>query len=252
MIGVPNMLTLVIEFIAYEVTVIYLGQVSVDIQATQILLLNFFSLVIMVSFGYQQATCALIGQQIGANNVFLAKQIWYKLLFLFALSDVVIWCLLFWNRYKAVSIYTRDKKVETLMNDSIWITIVVIAEAIMKNSILGIIKALEQQKKALYLNLFIYIFLTLPLAYVFAFVVQGYDVLTDKDESTNNRGIGIWIAFVIGAGFQTVGYLSIIALTDWWKISEISRDRLKLNTKLLDDPDTANDEKNVENSCHFD
>lgn len=53
MIGVPNMLTLVIEFIAYEVTVIYLGQVSVDIQATQILLLNFFSLVIMVSFGYQ-------------------------------------------------------------------------------------------------------------------------------------------------------------------------------------------------------
>lgn len=184
--------------------------------------------------------------------MFLAKQIWYKLLFLFALSDVVIWCLLFWNRYKAVSIYTRDKKVETLMNDSIWITIVVIAEAIMKNSILGIIKALEQQKKALYLNLFIYIFLTLPLAYVFAFVVQGYDLLTDKDESTNNRGIGIWIAFVIGAGFQTVGYLSIIALTDWWKISEISRDRLKLNTKLLDDPDTANDEKTVENSCHFD
>lgn len=60
-IGLPNMLTLIIEFISYEVTVIYMGQIGVENQATQIVLLNFFSVPLMLAFGYQQAACALVG-----------------------------------------------------------------------------------------------------------------------------------------------------------------------------------------------
>lgn len=92
-----------------------------------------------------------------------------------------------------------------------WITLLVSSESFLKNSIMGIIKALEQQRKALNLNLIVYIGITIPLAYFFAFVVQRFGVLIDKDDSTNNRGIGIWLAFVLGAGLQTIGYLIIIA-----------------------------------------
>lgn len=33
-IGLPNMITLIIEFISYEVTIIYLGQIGINNQAT--------------------------------------------------------------------------------------------------------------------------------------------------------------------------------------------------------------------------
>jgi len=92
------MITLLIEFVSYEVTVIYLGQIDVERQATQIVLLNFFAVPLMLSFGYQQAACALVGQQIGVSNVSHAKKIWRKLLVLFTISDIVLWVFLFWNR----------------------------------------------------------------------------------------------------------------------------------------------------------
>ena len=66
----------------------------------------------MISYGFQQASCALVGQQIGASNVDLAKKIWHKLLFLFGMFDLVLWFVLFWNRYEWVEIYTKEKKVQ--------------------------------------------------------------------------------------------------------------------------------------------
>lgn len=101
-IGLPGVFTLVIEFVSYEITVIYLGQIGIEYQAAQTLLLNIFSLPLMLAFGYQQASCALIGQQIGINNVLQAKAIWRKLLGLFILSDLLLWNILFWNRHSIV------------------------------------------------------------------------------------------------------------------------------------------------------
>lgn len=52
-VGLPGMFTLIIEFISYEITVIFMGQIGVKYQATQILLLNFFAIPLMMAFGYQ-------------------------------------------------------------------------------------------------------------------------------------------------------------------------------------------------------
>ena len=111
-VGLPGMFTLIIEFISYEITVVYMGQLGVKYQATQILLLNFFAIPLMMAFGYQQASCALVGQQIGANNVAMAKHIWRKLLYLFILSDFLLWNLLFWNRHSVSSIYTTEPRIQ--------------------------------------------------------------------------------------------------------------------------------------------
>jgi hypothetical protein len=81
--------------------------------------------------------------------------------------------------------------------------------------------------------LIIYVVLTIPLPYFFAFKVQKFGFLTDLSNETNNRGVGIWIAFVIGSGLQTIGYLIIIGKTNWWHVSEISQNRLRLKTQLL-------------------
>ena len=90
-----------------------------------------------------------------------------------------------------------------MTNYAIWITLIVICECFLKNAILGIVKSLERQKTALYLNMFIYLGITIPLVYFFAFEVEKYGYFLDIQEAhaiTNNRGVAIWIAFVIGSG----------------------------------------------------
>ena len=79
------------------------------------------------------------------------------------------------------------------------------------------------------LNLVIYLAFTIPLAYILVFKVQEYGFMTDTSVDTNNRGVSIWIAFVIGSGLQTLGYLIIIANTDWLEVSISSRRRLELS-----------------------
>lgn len=119
-----------------------------------------------------------------------------------------------------------------MTNYSIWITIIVIVECFLKNSLLGIVKSLDKQKSALYLNMLIYLGLTIPLVYVFAFEVQKHGYFTDNLSSknsriTNNRGVAIWIAFVIGSALQNIAYMIIIGSTDWNSVSKLSRRRFQ-------------------------
>lgn len=53
----------------------------------------------------------------------------------------------------------------------------------------------------------------------------GYFVDEVEESTTNNRGVAIWTAFVIGSGLQTVGYFLIIGTTDWNYVSKQSRSR---------------------------
>lgn len=56
-----------------------------------------------------------------------------------------------------------------MTNYVIWISLLTILESFFKNSLLGVIKALEQQKRALDVNFVSYMCLVIPLAYFFAF-----------------------------------------------------------------------------------
>lgn len=73
------------------------------------------------------------------------------------------------------------------------------------------------------------------MANFLVFHIQKYGYLTDKTVYTNNRGVAVWIAFVVGSGLQTIGYLIIIANTDWDEVSLISRSRLEPNAKQVDE-----------------
>lgn len=47
----------------------------------------------------------------------------------------------------------------------------------------------------------------------------------DESDDTNNRGVGLWVGYVIGIGWQDVGYLYIIASTDWQEIADRAQER---------------------------
>lgn len=60
-LGIPSALMICIEWWAYEVITILAGYISVEAQATQVVLTNIGALIWMISLGLQQAACCYIG-----------------------------------------------------------------------------------------------------------------------------------------------------------------------------------------------
>ena len=143
----------------------------------------------------------MVGQEIGANNVPKAKKIYSILFILFIIGDFIDWLFLFLNRFEIGKVFTDSKKVQKTTNYVIWITLLTILESFFKNSLMGVVKALEQQKRAMNINFISYMCLVIPLAFFFAFKAPDYGLFVDKSEATNNRGVGLWVGYVIGIGW---------------------------------------------------
>jgi multidrug resistance protein, MATE family len=73
-ISLPSIVMLVAEGWAFNVMGIFAGLISVTDQASNTILLMFVSVMFMFPMGIQSAAGALIGEQIGANQVQTAKQ----------------------------------------------------------------------------------------------------------------------------------------------------------------------------------
>jgi len=50
-------------------------------------------------------------------------------------------------------------------------------------------------------NFVSYMCLVIPLAYFFAFKAPDYGLFVDESNETNNRGVGLWLGYVIGIGW---------------------------------------------------
>lgn len=67
------MTIILLDWTCFEITSLMAGILGVNEQAVNIILLNLLTLSFQVAYGLQQATCALVGRQIGAGNVDKAK-----------------------------------------------------------------------------------------------------------------------------------------------------------------------------------
>lgn len=84
-LGLPYAFMVIIDQWAWEMLMLLCGYWSIEEQASQIILVTITSICYMCGLGLDQAACALVGFQIGANDIAKAKK-YYKLL-----SFVSIW-----------------------------------------------------------------------------------------------------------------------------------------------------------------
>ena len=73
-LSVPATVMLCAEWWSFHVMVFLSGSMGVNEQAAVVISLSFYTLVFMIPMGMQEAFCALIGNEIGANNPKLAKK----------------------------------------------------------------------------------------------------------------------------------------------------------------------------------
>ena len=99
------------EWWALEVLAIFAGILGVIELASQIINFNVISILLTTSLGVQMATCTVIGNCIGANNVPLAKR-FFKLINYFVASMILMLCFVtFVAREGIAACFSNDEEV---------------------------------------------------------------------------------------------------------------------------------------------
>lgn len=73
-IALPSTIIICSEWWAFEVLTVISGLISIEAQAVQTIVTSGCAILFEIPLGYQEATCAIIGNCIGANNVPLARR----------------------------------------------------------------------------------------------------------------------------------------------------------------------------------
>lgn len=69
------MMIMFLDWTSFQILTMLSGYLGVTEQACQIILWNIMSLLWQIPFGFQMAICALVGNEIGAQNVDRAKYV---------------------------------------------------------------------------------------------------------------------------------------------------------------------------------
>ena len=113
-ISIPATVMICAEWWAFEIIELLAGILGVTELASQTLCINVTAMLFMVPLGIQEATCGLVGNCIGANNVPLAKR-FFRIITKFTITIVTAMCLMtYFARYQIVAFYTEEESVQAL------------------------------------------------------------------------------------------------------------------------------------------
>ena len=119
------------------------GLIDVNNQAVNTILVTLIAIMFMIPVGIQSAACALVGEQIGANQVVNARA-YFKLMSFFVLGIIlVVQAIFYFAKGPIVKLFTNDAAVEELAISCIYIVIIAFFPDCIQGSIQGVIRALN-------------------------------------------------------------------------------------------------------------
>ena len=161
----------------------------------------------MIPIAMSSATCALMGNSIGANNVPLARRFFALTWKITMLIVVILAVTVILARHQIVSVYTHD---EALIQMTAPLLIIIGCNYLgdgLQSYLQGPIRALMLQGKASYVAIVCFWLLGLPLAAVFAFACDF--------------GVkGLLMGFLAATALQATSYLVIVLGADWDTVAE--------------------------------
>ena len=212
-ISLPSTVMLLAEGWAFNVMGVLAGLISVTDQATNTIMLMIIAIMFMVPMGIQSAAAAIIGEQIGANRVSLAKA-YFKVMALACLILLVFVQLLVYTFNEQICrVFTTDDDVYELAISTTIIVVLMFTPDMIQGSMQGVIRALDVQKTASYIALASYYLVSLPVACFLVFY-QGFGVA------------GLWIAMAVGVTLQAIFYTRLVFKTDWQQVADCAEERI--------------------------
>ena len=108
-ISLPGTVMMCAEWWAFEILVVLSGTLGVPEQASQVLVASLNSILFMAPLGVQEATTALVGNCIGANNVPLAKRFFSLIYKINTLMCITLSTITFFARWQIVAFFTAEE-----------------------------------------------------------------------------------------------------------------------------------------------
>ncbi|CDW80289.1 na+-driven multidrug efflux pump [Stylonychia lemnae] len=203
-IGIPSAVMLCLEWGGFECFIIIAGLISVDVSGAQVVILNTFFVIMMLSLGCQQGALACVGKAMGEGNNKKAR-IYLKITVIGSIiMNFIVAFVITIFKDPISTIFTKNKLIVEQISDSMTLMAVVTIINGTQLVLAGGIKGIGLQYQATFIILICVYFISLPLSYVFAIVLQ----LKLK---------GIWLAIIIGTSMQTLVYLYLLSCRISWK-----------------------------------
>ena len=156
----------------------------------------------MVPQGLQEASCAIIGNEIGANNVRLARRYYRVISTIVALVAIAISLAIYFCREQVTGLFTKEPTVFNLTVQVMPILAILHLADELQGYSQGQIRALGLQRRAAFIALGSYYLIAIPLACIFAFVFEW--------------GLaGLWVGQALGNLVQGVLYLRLVLVANW-------------------------------------
>ena len=204
-LGVPTTIILCAECFAWQFLGVFSGHLGVQNQATMMILMQIAFMINTTCLGMQEAACVLIGNQIGAMNVVLARRYAKYVFVQAALIAIIVSGGLFIRKDALIRLFTTDE--ELIAKATFVIPLFCFTNlADMTNScFIGCVRALGTQANIAMITILCFYLGAIPLAALFAFVFK-WELL------------GLWLGFACGIIIlaSIVGYMTMTQ--DWQEI----------------------------------
>ena len=105
-LGLPSALMYILDVWAGASVRFCTGYLSVDIQSAQVIMMSIMVMLYMVGSGLDSASCAIIGQALGAGNVIGSKIFYTTFRIIASIAIVVVILLTYTFQEQIIDVYT--------------------------------------------------------------------------------------------------------------------------------------------------
>ncbi|HHF4233321.1 TPA: sodium-coupled multidrug efflux MATE transporter HmrM [Haemophilus influenzae] len=191
-LGLPIAIAICCEVALYALTSLMLSPLGATIVASHQITLNTSSFIFMFPMSIGMATTILVGQALGAGSPQNAKKIGYAALLLGLTVTIITALITIFFRYEIASIFVTDEIVIAMAANLLLFAALYQFSDTIQMVVGGILRGYKDTKMILYITLFSYWVIGVPLGYT----LGRTDWLVPHIDAK-----GFWIAFVVSLTF---------------------------------------------------
>ncbi|KAA8495378.1 Multidrug and toxin extrusion protein 2 [Porphyridium purpureum] len=217
-LGIPGILQVMLEWVAFEITLLEAAWLGRDVLAAQGILLNICYLSFIVPFSLGQVVSVLVGNQVGAQSAKGAKDmITTSVLSTLCICGAVSFTF-FLGAHNIARLFVTDEHLVSMIGSVSWIYALYFLSDGLQVTLCGGLRGFGLQRIAAVGALVGFWGLTLPLTYLLAF------------KSTAFHGLrGLWAAFMFAELPLASGYLLYFyVFCDFQSMIKLAAERLSL------------------------
>ena len=205
-----------LEWWAFEAFIFMAGAIGVLELASLTICLNVHGLLMRIPLGITEATGALLGNSIGANNVPLAERFFRLIFSISFVTMLLIGAVIVLARSQIVKLFSSEEDLSEMTLQAMIILGIRFLPVGLQAVLHGPIRALGLQARGSIVAFVSWIIVGLPVGAILSF---------KYDYGLN----GLMIGLTSAAFFQLFSYYAVLTTKDWYDIARASKARVELD-----------------------